>query len=173
MTEYCQEHGIIHEVTALYTPQSNDVEHWWTWWTVCYSTQVHPKIFRKKISLMFVSFSMGFSEETLILLPLKVGKGELLTSNSLMSGVTCLRFQYRDRRKGKSTPRLLMLSLSDMHLIAMLTDSKWLTLRSVKYPTPPSLKLEMLFILRTSFLLNLEPLVILLALLLSLIKYFL
>jgi len=25
MTEFCQEHGIIHEVIAPYTPQSNDV----------------------------------------------------------------------------------------------------------------------------------------------------
>ena len=55
---------------------------------------------------------------------MKVEKEEFLTSNSSTSGVVWLRFLYRNRRKRKSAPRLLMLSLSDMHLIETLTDSQ-------------------------------------------------
>ena len=101
MTEYSQEHNIIHEVTVLYTPQSNDVAE------------------RKNRTLMdmmnYMLLGTGASEnlwgeallstcfilnrvpkETPMLLNMNVGKGELLTSNSSKFVVTWLRFQYRN-----------------------------------------------------------------------------
>jgi len=82
-----------------------------------------PKTFGVKLSFLLVLSSIGFPKETPTLLLMNIEKGELLTSNSLKSGVDWLRFQYRNRRKGKSAPRLLMLSSYNMYYIAMLTDS--------------------------------------------------
>ena len=88
MIEFYQEHDIIHEVIAFYTPQSNCIAErknraLMEWLNACYSAQVHLRTFGEKLSFLSVSFSIWFPKETHMLLPLNVEKEELLISNSL------------------------------------------------------------------------------------------
>ena len=102
MPEYCQEQDIIHEVTTPYIPQSNGeakLENRTPMDTVncMLLSSGAPENLWIQLSFLPVSFLIEFSKETLMLVPMNVRKGELLTFNSSKSEVTWLRFQYQTR----------------------------------------------------------------------------
>ena len=133
-----------------------------------YSAPVHPKIFGMKLSFLLAIFSVGFPKETLILFQMNVGRVELQRFNSSTYG--CLaKVLIPEPKKRKIGPKTV-----DVVFIGYTLDSnisRFLVVNSEisEYPTTQLLKLEMTFTLKSSFLSNIESLLILLVFLLSLI----
>jgi len=87
MIGFCQEHNIIHKVTAPYTPQSNSVAEQKNGTLMdmvnfmLLSSDVPENFWGEP--LLFACFTLNrVPKETSMLLPMNVGKEELLTFNS-------------------------------------------------------------------------------------------
>ena len=92
MSGFCQEHDIIREVIALYTPHSNSVAErknrtLMDMVNCMLLGSGAPENLWGETLLLPVSFSKEFFKDTLTLLFMNVKKGELLISNSSKSEV--------------------------------------------------------------------------------------
>ena len=85
MTEYCEEHDINHEVVAPYTPQHNDVAErknraLMDMVNCMILNSGVPENIGVKLSYLLVISLIEFPKNTLMLLPMNVGRVELLIS---------------------------------------------------------------------------------------------
>ena len=106
MTRFCQEHGNIHEVTASYMPKCNSEQNTNGYSKLHFLSSGAPKnLWEVLLFACFIRTRIPQRDSNVT--PYKHWKWRTPNIQFFKVWVAWLRFQYRNRRKRKSTTRLV------------------------------------------------------------------